>query len=246
VEIISGVKLYRDGAGRVTVAFCDDDRNHPDLIRRSRQVNARGAARGALDWASLTGKDARLWQAFRSLERQPLRLAQFLQDALASPATGFDLHPIQALDRARFTYWWRPEVLPDERATLGLDDGTDPLEIDLRIQVGRRALVYIRTFESGDWETFSDATYPDELARSIDFGTAEAHLHRIADFYLIAVTPDRDPLQGYATRIAEYRDHPDLLRVALAHRPELGLEEIGVLAGRIGCTTWAEAEAPEP
>src|SRR5687767_4493916 len=96
VEMISGVKLYRDTNGRVTVAFCDEDRNHPDLIRRSRQVNARGEARGSLEWASLTGKDARLWQTFRPLEHQRVRLARFLQEALASPATGFDLHPIQA------------------------------------------------------------------------------------------------------------------------------------------------------
>jgi hypothetical protein len=241
--MISGVKLYRDSGGRVTVAFCDEDRNHPDLIRRSREVNARGEARGALDWASLTGKDARLWQAFRPLEHQRVQLAQLLHEALASPASGFDLDPIQALDAAEFSYWWQPEEVPSEPAALGLEAVPEPFQVDLRVQIGRQALLYVRTFDEGEWETFTSDVYADELIRSIDFGTAEARARRIHDFYLIAVTPDRDPLQPYALRLQEYRDHPDLLRIALAHRADLGLEDFAVLAGRVGWLTWREVEA---
>src|SRR3989442_747059 len=108
LEMISGVKLFRDTGGRVAISLCREDRNHPDLLRRSRQVNARGEERESLDWASLSGKDALLWQTFRPLEFARVQLACFLQAALASPASGFDLSPIQALDAARFSYWWRP------------------------------------------------------------------------------------------------------------------------------------------
>jgi hypothetical protein len=279
--MISGVKLCRDTAGRVTLSFCDADRNHPDLLRRSRQVAARGEARGALEWATLTGKDARLWQAFRPLEYSRVRLAQFLQEALAPPASGLDLHPFQALDAAAFRYWWQPDGSDDrsesvvrcplsvvseteylsaddpipipvptdnrprttDSSLLALDPECDVFEIDLRIQVGRSALLYIRSFEADEWESFADDIYPDELARALDYGTAEAYARRIADFYLIAVTPCRDPLQPYSARIQEYRDHPDTLRLALAHRADLGLEEFALLAGRIGWTTWADVEA---
>jgi hypothetical protein len=241
--MISGVKLYRDNAGRVTVAFCDEDRNHPDLIRRSREVNARGEARGALDWASLTGKDARMWQAFRPLEHRRVQLAQLLHEALVSPASGFDLDPIQALDAAEFSYWWQPEEMPAEPGALGLEAITEPFQVELRVQIGQQALLYVRTFDEGEWDTFSSEVYPDELIRSVDFGTAEARAQQIHDFYLIAVTPDRDPLQPYAVRLQEYRDHPDLLRLALAHRSELGLDDFAVLAGHIGWVTWGDVEA---
>jgi hypothetical protein len=250
VEMISGVKLYRDLTGRVSVSFCEEDRNHADLARRSRQQNARGAARGALDWASLTGKDARLWQAFRPLELARVRLAQFLQEALAPPALGFELSHFPSLDSARFRYWRQPGArslaarLPEKCTdTLGLDIPGASFEVDVHIEVDRTALIYVQTFEEGEWERSSDDIYADSLVRSLDQGSAEARDRHISDFYLILVTPCRDTLQPYSMRIQEYRDHPDLLRIALAHRADLGLEDFALLAGRIGWTTWQEVEA---
>jgi hypothetical protein len=208
-------------------------------------VNARGEAREALDWASLTGKDALLWETFRPLEQARVQLARLLQEALASPASGFDLDPIEALDAARFNYWWRPEPGRwgrPETGVLGLGEPAELFEVDVCVEAGRSALVYVQTFEEGEWERWESEIYPDPLLCALDFGTAEARARGINDFYLVAVTPRRAPLLPYSMRIRQYRDHPDLLRLALAHRADLTLQDFAILAGRIGWITWREVE----
>ena len=54
---------------------------------------------------------------------------------------------------------------------------------------------------------------------------------------------NRRDAEQTAARLRQYRDHPDLLRLALAHRTDLSLADFALLAGRIGWATWREVEA---
>ena len=213
--------------------------DHPDLVRKAREVFAKGSVRGLPRICSENSEDACTWFYFSPLMGEPVRkvrvLARLFREAFPNQV-GAEV--FQALPLAELHFWQgrkTPSFSLDPPPSRTVPEGAT--EVDLIVTVGKEAVLFIEAkYMSGASVSTKHDKNRDQVIRNLDVGSWFA-TGRFKRFYLLLLQYGDHPTNSEEI-VSRYKLNPRIIRERLPYRRDLADGDINRLSKSVGFVRW--------
>ncbi len=215
--------------------------NHPDFARKAAESFSKGKVKGLPKICSENSEDARTWCLFSPLldssERRASSLANLLHQAFPGDFESTILDRLAAAS----LYFWHGKETPVLQLVPppSLPFRQGKTEVDLIVALEDHLLVFIEAkFRSGVSSGVKHNPEWDQVIRNIDVGSWFSR-GRVPDFRFILLQYGDFPTNA-KSMVLRYKDRPETIKGALAHRTDLDDKQIEKLARSIAFVNWPD------